>query len=138
MEGFVVSETTLEDGSVEEQFVPAETVDPGNIIEYRVNLLNQGDTVLERVQASGPVPESTFYLDNSASAPEDAWLEFSIDGGETFDTAPIMVTIVNDEGEEEEIEVPPEDYTAVRWTLLVPLEAGAEQSKSFSYRVQVR
>ncbi len=136
LESFIVEEVVLEDGSVEEQFTPAEFTDPGNTIEYRVNLFNQGDTALEGVQAVGPIPEDTFYLDGSAAVSEEAWLEFSIDGGQTFAAAPITITIVNEEGEEEEVTVPPENYTTVRWILLTPLEV--EQSKSFSYRVEVK
>ncbi len=136
LESFIVEEVVLEDGSVEEQFTSAEFADPSNVIEYRVHLLNQGDTTLEGVQAVGPVPEDTFYLDNSATTSEEAWLEFSVDSGQTFGAAPIVVTITNEVGEEEEVVVPPEQYTTARWTLLVPLEA--KQSKSFSYRVEVR
>ena len=138
LEFFIVQEVVLEDGSVEEQFTPAEFAYPGDIIEYRLNLLNQDEAALEAVQPVGPIPEDTFYLENSATTSEEAWLEFSIDGGLTFGVEPIVVTIVNEEGEEEEVVVLPEQYTTVRWTLLVPLEAGTEQSRSFSYRVQVR
>ncbi len=124
IEAYIVSQVTADDGSVTERFSESSTARPGQVIEYRVFATNDGDTTLptEVVSVLGPVPESSVYIDGSATPTSElVRTEFSLDG-ETFSEAPETT-----EG--------PTAYRAVKWTLLEPLEPGQEER--FVYRVTI-
>ncbi len=138
LEAYVVTVITNDDGSKEEQFSKASTARPGQIVEYRLVVVNNSNETLPGGNAyiTGPVPASTDYLAETATAPSDkARLEFSADGGVTFADKP-MVMKKNEQGEEELVEVKPEEYTDARWQLLQAL--APQETLTFSYRVTVR
>lgn len=132
LEIYVVSEVTASDGSREERFSEATTARPGQVVEYRLFATNTGETTLPAgtVVIVGPVPDGTRYVPNSTTPTSERVItEFSADG-ETFSEPPVLV-----EGDDGRRLVEPEDYEAVRWTLLVPMEP--EQEEVFFYRVLV-
>ncbi len=134
VEAFVVSEVTGEDGNVQERFSTASTARPGQIVEYRLTVNNQEDTTLPAgtVVVTGPVPESTRYVEGSATPSSERVLsEFSADG-ETYSEPPVTGSGEGTGGSEA---VPPSNYAAARWTLLVPMEPAQEEV--FTYRVVV-
>lgn len=138
LESFLVTEVVLEDGTVEERFTPAEQAFPGQVIEYRLTVTNVSDAVLPpgNVAVTGPVPEGTSFVPGSANMDPDALrVAYSADQAVTFSEPPLTITVTNDAGEEEQVEVEPSEYDAVRWTLLVPLEPDA--SRTMTYRVQI-
>ena len=132
LEIYVVSEVTTDDGDREERFSEATTARPGQVVEYRLFATNDGDTTLPAgtVVILGPVPDGTSYVENSSTPTSERVItEFSADG-ETYTEPPVLV------GPEDDRElVDPEDYAAVRWTLLEPMEPGQEEV--FFYRVLV-
>ncbi|GAA0513875.1 hypothetical protein [Deinococcus depolymerans] len=126
------------DGKVTEQFSPSpKNVLPGDLISQVVNVRNTGSRALTNVPVTLPVPKNTVYV-----APEKdmnvARTEYSIDGGKTFAAAPLKkkVTVTeNGKTVTREVDVKPNEYTAVRWTIS---EIGANQTLKLGYRVQVR
>lgn len=127
---YIVSLVTLDDGTKEERFTEATSAIPGQVIEYRVFATNVGETTLPagRVQVTGPVMEGMQFVAGSATpASRRVLTEFSADGT-NFGTSPLIIG----EGDDREV-VNPQDYKAVRWTLLEPLEPGQEEP--FYYRV---
>ena len=126
------------DGKVTEQLSPSpKNVQPGDLISQVVNVRNTGGKVLKNVPVTLPVPKNTVYM-----APEKdmsvARTEYSIDGGKTFAAAPLKkkVTVTeNGKTVTREVEVKPNEYTAVRWTIS---EISANQTLKLGYRVQVR
>ena len=138
LNAFVVTEVTLDDGTVVEEFAEAEAVFPGQVIEYRLIATNRSEAVLPagRLTLVGPVPEQTRYVADSATASgPDRRLEASLDG-EVFAEPPLLVTETDADGREVEVEVDPEDYRALRWVVLRPLQPGEELV--LTYRVVVR
>lgn len=140
LQAYLVTEVTLDNGKIEERFTPAEEAEPGNIIEYRLTGRNISDVNLKDVILNGVIPEGTFYIDNSASDDDIAMLEFTAPGytapsGGKFGPAPLTVTIVIN-GEEKEVVIPSESYTALRWQLREPI--AAESEVTFIYRVEVK
>jgi uncharacterized repeat protein (TIGR01451 family) len=132
IETYVVDQRTQPDGSVQEQFVEASTARPGQIVEYRIIATNTGDTTLppNTVIITGPVPQSTRYVEGSATpSSEEILTEYSADG-QTFSVPPVTVMRNGNR-----TAVDPDEYRAVRWTLLIPLEP--EQEQAFIYRVVV-
>ena len=135
LESYLVTEVTLEDGTVAEQLVATETAEPGQVLEYHLTLENEGEAVIpEGVAATGPVPERTQYLEATATDTAGSDLTFSADEGESFSAAP-TVTVTDENGDEREVAAEPEQYDAVRWLLLSELEPG--KTRTFVYRVEV-
>lgn len=128
IEAYIVSQVTADDGTTEERFTESQTARPGQVVEYRVFATNQDATTLPAgtVSVVGPVPESSSYVDGSAT-PTSArvFTEFSADG-ETFSQPPVL---------EGDTTVDPADYSTVRWTLQVPMEP--QQEERFVYRVTI-
>lgn len=134
VEIYVVSQVTKDDGTKEERFTQATSARPGQVVEYRLFAKNVSDTTLPAgiVQITGPVPDGMAFVPNSATPSSDRVLtEYSADGGQTFGKPPVLVGPANDRTVAD-----PSSYTDVRWTLLVPLEPGAEEP--FFYRVTVQ
>ena len=135
VEAFVVSEVTGESGNVEERFSAASTARPGQVVEYRLTVRSQEETTLPAgtVVVTGPVPESTRYIEGSATPSSERVLtEFTADG-ETYSEPPLTGSGEGTGGSSES--VAPSDYAAVRWTLLTPVEPAQEEV--FTYRVVV-
>lgn len=138
LEPFLVTEVTLEDGTVEERLEPAERAFPGQVIEYRVRVEHQGEEELPAgdVVVTVPVPEGTAYEPGSAATAAGAWrLEFSPPESEAFAEPPVTRTVTNEAGEEEVVVVEPAEYDAVRWVLLTSLEPGGV--RTLTYRVRI-
>lgn len=138
LEGYLVNVITKEDGTQEEEFVEATEARPGQVVEYRVIVTNVSNETLPASNAmiTGPIPATTAYIADTATATSsEAMLEFSADGGATFAEKP-LIEKENDQGEKELVEALPEEYTAARWAILVPLEP--QQTLTFTYRVTVK
>ena len=96
---------------------------------------NQENTTLPAgtVVVTGPVPESTRYVEGSATPSSERVLtEFSADG-QSFSEPPVTGSGEGTGGSEEV--TAPSDYSAARWTLLTPMEPAQEEV--FTYRVVV-
>ena len=134
LEIFVVSQVTQEDGSVKETFKPSQTARPGQTVEYRLFAKNEDETNLPAgtVVITGPVPDGTTFVPNSATPNSDELLtEYSADG-EDFQNSDSPLMIEKD-GKKEIVD--PTAYKAVRWTLLTELQPG--QEVQFVYRITV-
>ncbi len=133
LEIYVVSEVTADDGTRTENFTAATSARPGQIVEYRLFAVNNGDTTLPpgTVVITGPVPDGTRFMENSATPTSERLLtEYSVDGLE-FSEPPVF--ILSENGGRRIAN--PEEFRAVRWTLLVPMEPAMEEA--FIYRVVV-
>jgi len=134
IESFIVDVITTEGGARQENFVPATTARRGQVVEYRIFVTNRGTTTLPAgtVVITGPVPQGTVYLDLSATPTSERLLtEFTVDGN-TFMEAPVLVTAADGSRRV----AAPNEYTAIRWTLLFALEPGQEEV--LLYRVTVQ
>jgi uncharacterized repeat protein (TIGR01451 family) len=138
LEAYIVTVVTKDDGTTEEEFSRAATARPGQVVEYRVTVVNGSSETLPGSNAFivGPVPASTDYIADTATlSSEVARLEFSADGGQSFADKPLVVK-KNDDGEEELVQALPEEYTDTRWQLLQAL--APQETLTFRYRVTVR
>lgn len=138
LEAYIVTVITKDDGTTEEQFSEAATAKPGQVVEYRVMVINSSNETVSDSNAfiTGPVPASTDYIAETATVSSDAArLEFSADGGQSFADKP-MILKKNDQGEEELVEALPEEYTDARWQLLKAV--APQEQLTFNYRVTVR
>jgi uncharacterized repeat protein (TIGR01451 family) len=116
----------------QEELKEATQARPGQMVEYRLFATNTGDTTLPAgtVVITGPIPEGTAFVADSATPSSDSLLtEYSVDGT-AFYEPPILVG-----ADGQRTVAKPTDYKAVRWTLLENMAPGDEVT--FAYRVTV-
>ncbi len=124
------------DGENREIAVPAKQVYPADMVQYTLNYRNEGDSPASGVDLVGPVPSGTVYLDRTASDIEGLETLFSIDGGRTYQSAPVMYEVIRDDGSVERRAATPDMITHVKWSVNGLFNAG--QEVTVSYRVQVK
>ena len=105
-------------GATETRRVPAGRVIPGDKVHYTVSFTNVGTESADDVVVTNPIDPSLTYVTGSASG-ADMTIEFSVDGGTSFDGADSLVV----RGEQGNRPAQPEDYTHIRWTLDGELDA---------------
>jgi uncharacterized repeat protein (TIGR01451 family) len=102
------------------------SVQPGDIIKYTVIAKNNSRCPLKNLILKLPIPRSTIYLKNSATAIDGAELLFSIDGGKTFVEQPKVGTQP----------APPTAYNYLRWRFRGLLATNAQVVTT--YKLQVK
>ena len=112
-----------------ESLVPAESVRPGDVIEYVATYRNAGDRPVQGLEATLPIPANTELVPGS---PRPAGARASLDAAHF--AAPPLTRTVTREGRRIEEPVPYSEYRYLRWH--VP-QLGANKSVSFSARVRV-
>lgn len=115
----------------------AEAVEPDQLVEYQLTYVNKSENGIFGLTVTGPVPEGTAYVSDTATTDVTARFRVSIDGGITFEEEPVVREVVKENGEVSEQVVPAEQYTHVQWKSDAELEGkGGEQL--YKYRVRVR
>ncbi|GBF05981.1 hypothetical protein DAERI_060241 [Deinococcus aerius] len=111
---------------------------PGDVLAQTLTARNVSARPLTNVALRLPVPAGMVYLAPDGPMPEGVRTEYSVDGGKTFAPAPLKkkVTVTeNGRAVTKEVEVQPNEYQAVRWTIAA-LPAGT--GKTLGFRVQVK
>lgn len=120
-------EVVVKNGKKLTQVVPATKFAPGDTIVYTITYTNKGTEPAVNAIVDDPVPRGTTYVGGSATG-AGAEITFSIDGGKTF-KKPSELT----GGDKKP--VPPEKYTAIRWTI-PQIPAGGSGKVSFKAHVK--
>ncbi|MBB5235912.1 DUF11 domain-containing protein [Deinococcus budaensis] len=132
-------QTVTVDGKAAEKRTPGYTrVRPGDQLAQTVTARNVSTRTLANVAVRLPVPRGMVYVAPDGAAPAGVRTEYSIDAGKTFAPAPLkrQITVTeNGKAVTREVEVNPNEYQAVRWTIGA-LPAGTE--KTLGFRVQVK
>lgn len=134
----LIRTVTVSGKSTEQRAPSSASVRPGDVLAQTLTARNASARTLAGVALRLPVPQGTVYLAPDGPAPAGVRTEYSIDGGQSFAPAPLKkkVTVTeNGRAVTKEVEVNPNEYQAVRWTVGT-LAAGAEQKLGF--RVQVK
>jgi uncharacterized repeat protein (TIGR01451 family) len=107
--------------------VPADTINPGDVIFYTLSYVNSGDNAATNAVLDDPIPKGTTYVDGSAFGNE-AEISFSVDKGKTFKKPSLLTYEVKmPDGKIEKKTISPEEYTNIRWTLsVVPAHGSGE------------
>ena len=119
-----------------EEFLPADNARPSDVIEYRLTYSNTGDQPIQNVLITDPIPIGTRFVHPSASRPKTGRVEFSIDGGKSFHSWPVLIKTQTEDGEETVVEATPEMVTHVRWALdeAIPPDGGV----TLTYRTVIK
>ncbi len=111
---------------------PATEVEPGQVVEYRLTYKNVSDQALKGIAVTGPIPNATDYMAETAGTKAESDFVVSIDGGKTFEAEPVKRIVTDENGKQVEKIIPPSEYSHVRWNLKQPLSAG--ETETFVYR----
>jgi len=113
----------------------AASTKPGDTLVYRIDYANKGAAPAVNARVVDPVPSGTQLIPASLEAP-GADVKVSVDGGRTFESAPIRRAVTRPDGTTEMREVDPASYTHVRWTARDPLAPGDARTASFKVTVR--
>jgi uncharacterized repeat protein (TIGR01451 family) len=108
------------------KLVPTTKADSGDIIVYSIAAKNVSNKPIDKLVLNQKIRPGTIYILNSATLIEGADLTFSIDGGISYSTQPML----NDEP------ASASSYTNVRWTFTDSVLPQSQHRAS--YEVQVK
>ncbi len=113
---------------------PSSDVKPGDVLKYRIVAANAGTTPALAFSPADKIPSGTTFIAGSATG-KALRVEYSIDGGKTWSSAP-LVKIVAKDGTTTEKPASPATFTAIRWITADPLAAKAASEFTFEVRVK--
>jgi len=125
------------DKNGKEKITKTSQVQPGQVMEFELVFTNNGETNVSGVQVVDPIPENTLFIGESHNSDVTANFEVSIDGGQSFESEPVIRIETQLDGSQKEVVIPPEQYTHVRWLAqdALPSKGGKHR---FTYRVSVK
>jgi hypothetical protein len=112
-----------------------ESVKPGEILEWQITSVNEGAGAAREYKATGHIPEGTMLVAGSAVGENGSTVTYSIDGGKTFSTQPIVEEKQAD-GSVKKMAAPVSMYTEVRYEWKDELAAGGRLNASYKVRVK--
>jgi uncharacterized repeat protein (TIGR01451 family) len=112
-----------------------ENVKPGEILDWQIVSSNEGTAAAHDYKAVGHIPAGTALVAGSATAEQGSTVTYSIDGGKTFSTQPIIEER-QDDGTVKRVPAPVSMYTEVRYEWSDALAAGGKLSASYKVRVK--
>lgn len=115
--------------------VAVKSINPGEVITYKITYKNEGDELAKDAVINDPIPEGCFYLAETAEG-KGADITYSIDKGKTYNKPTILTYEATGPGGKKELKVAsPEEYTHIRW-VIKSIPAG--EAGSVSFKVKVR
>ena len=111
-----------------------EGVKPGEVLDWQIVSTNEGGAAARDYKAVGHIPRGTVFVAGSASA-EGSTVTFSIDGGKTYSTLPVIEERQPD-GTVKQVPAPVSMYTEVRYEWSDALAAGGKLAASYKVRVR--
>ncbi|HYY94228.1 MAG TPA: hypothetical protein VE713_06885 [Pyrinomonadaceae bacterium] len=112
-----------------------ENVKPGEILDWQIVSSNDGNGPARDYKAVGHIPIGTVLVAGSAAGESGSTVTYSIDGGQTFQTQPIIEEKQAD-GTVKRVPAPVSMYTEVRYEWSDALAAGGKLSASYKVRVK--
>lgn len=110
-------------------------VQPGDVLRYSITSSNIGDAAARNLVLNQPVPAQMSYVLNSAGSNAGLRQSYSIDGGKTFSTNPV-IKVKQADGSFLEKPAPAELYTHVRWASQGDLPPASNLVASYEVKVR--
>ena len=110
-------------------------VKPGEILDWQIVSSNEGTGAARDYKAVGHIPAGTVLVAGSAAAESGSTVTYSIDGGKTFSTQPVVEERQAD-GTVKKVAAPVSMYTEVRYEWSDALAPGGKLSASYKVRVK--
>jgi len=112
----------------------AALVQSGEILDWTITSVNEGNAPANEYNAVGKVPAGTSFVAGSASADGSAAVAFSIDNGKSFSPKP-MVDERQADGSVKKVPAPVSMYKQIRYSWTAPLNEGEKFNASYKVRV---
>jgi hypothetical protein len=112
-----------------------ENVKPGEVLDWQIVSSNEGAGEAHDYKAVGHIPAGTVLVAGSAAGENGSSVTYSIDGGKTFSTQPVVEERLAD-GTLKKVPAPVSMYTEVRYEWSDALAAGGKLSASYKVRVK--
>jgi hypothetical protein len=112
-----------------------EHVRPGEILDWQIVSSNEGTGAARDYKAVGHIPAGTALVAGSAEGEGGSTVTYSVDGGKTFSTQPVIEQRQAD-GTVKRVPAPVSMYTEVRYEWSDALAAGGKLSASYKVRVR--
>jgi uncharacterized repeat protein (TIGR01451 family) len=113
----------------------AGSVRPGEVLDWKIVSENEGDGAARQYKAVGHIPSGTIFVAGSAEAEGGSTVTYSIDGGKTYSTLP-LVEEKQPDGTAKRVPAPVSMYTEVRYEWSDALAAGGKLSATYQVRVK--
>jgi len=113
----------------------AASVKPGEVLNWQIATINEGTGAAREYKTVGEIPAGTAYVAGSAAGENGSTVTYSIDGGKTFSTQPIIEQKQPD-GTVKRVAAPVSMYTQVRYEWADELAAGGRVNASYKVRVK--
>ncbi len=126
---------TVERGGERLAIEKVETVKPGEVLDWQIVSTNEGTGAAREYKAVGQIPAGTSFVAGSAASEKGSSVTYSIDGGKTFSTQPIIEERQAD-GTIKRVAAPVSMYTQVRYEWTDELAAGGRLAASYKVRVK--
>ncbi len=126
--------TQIVNGKEVSQRVPADTIEPGELIHYTLTYRNSGNEAAMQVVVDNPIPNDTVYVTDSAGG-AGSDISFSIDGGANYKKPDQLTYRVKVDGQWEERKATPDRYTHIRW-VIERIDAQAQGTVNYSVRIK--
>ncbi len=112
----------------------AQALFAGDVVLYRLVFTNIIDAPVRGIELKDPIPSGLTYVDGSAlSDRDDVVIEYSIDGGLTYSTQPLVDVLVD--GRSIRRPAPPERYTHIRWLVQDWVQPGVQVTAEFEAKL---
>lgn len=113
----------------------AELVKSGEILDWSITSLNEGNAPAHDYKAVGVVPPGTHLVAGSVTADGSATVTYSIDNGKSFSAAPTIEEKQPD-GTIKKVPAPTSMYTQIRYEWSDPLNQGTTLHASYKVRLE--
>jgi uncharacterized repeat protein (TIGR01451 family) len=110
-------------------------VKPGELIQWNLVSENYGNASAEGYRSVANIPNGTSFVAGSAKSDSPAELAYSIDGGNSFSTQP-MIEETQVDGSVKKVVAPIEMYTNVLFKWENSLEAGKKLTAKYLVKVK--
>jgi uncharacterized repeat protein (TIGR01451 family) len=112
-----------------------EHVRPGEVLDWQIVSANEGTGAARQYKTVGHIPAGTTFVAGSAEGEAGSVVTYSIDGGKTFSSQPIVEEKQPD-GTVKRVPAPVSMYTEVRYEWSDALAAGGKLTASYKVRVK--
>lgn len=112
-----------------------EDVKPGEILDWQIVSSNDGAGAARDYKTVGHIPAGTVFVAGSAAAETGSVVTYSIDGGKTYTTQPVVEERQAD-GSLKRVPAPVSMYTEVRYEWSDALAPGGKLMASYKVRVR--
>ncbi len=126
---------TVERGSQTLSVEKVEAVKAGEILDWKISSVNEGNASAQNYRVVGQIPKGTVFVADSARSEANGQISYSIDGGKTFSAQPLIEEKQAD-GSVKRVPAPAAMFTQLRFDFANELAVKSEVNAAYRVRVK--